>query len=122
MPVPADAEAALLRLDATYERAVSAALERLQLAREKMGCYPEDVHLVRYAADEDLARAHPDLAHIGAAGHAALIGRVREAIQRLGVNVRIVYFDTAAYHAWRGARPDNANLRAEWAVGQTGMQ
>jgi hypothetical protein len=118
LPIPADAAATVLRLDALYERAVREALGRLAAARAEHGGDPEVVHLVRYWSPEDLARAHPDLAPLGPAGHAALVGRVREALVREGVPVRIVAFDPDAYHTWRGRRADTVALRAEWAAEQ----
>lgn len=88
VPIPDDAIAALLALDAEVERRVQATIELLNDRTLQDGA-PECVDLIRYRDDEQLASAHPNFPG-GTAVHNAMIGRCREAIERRGVPVRIL--------------------------------
>lgn len=86
--IPADAVAAIIALDANVELRVQKMLAVLDAQTRKRGA-PEVVDLVRYPDDAELASVHPDFPG-GNAVHNALIGRCREAIERRGIQVRIL--------------------------------
>ncbi|MGN6314562.1 MAG: helix-turn-helix domain-containing protein [Rhodanobacteraceae bacterium] len=117
--LPDDAAEFLLALDAEAELAVDRALGMVAQARAERGEPPQSVTLVRYATPDDLAEAHPELARIGLNYHAAIVGRVREALERASIETRIVFFDHEAYRAWLGKRRDSSATRAAWAAEQS---
>lgn len=108
-PVPVDAAALLLDLDARMAHRAEAAL-----AAACNDCARAHVHLVRYAEAVDL---DPDLRLFGIGFHAALLGRTRELLVRKGASVRIVGYDKPACRAWlrRNGLRDDAAGRAAWA-------
>lgn len=119
-PATGDVADELHRLDAAVERLVQQTLEQVDALAEREGA-PQQVVLLRYASDADLARHQPGLAAAfgeGAAGlHAVALDRIRVALARRGCQVRLVWFDPAAYASWRRRehRPDHAASRAAWA-------
>jgi hypothetical protein len=115
-PIPADAEEFLLALDAEAELAVDRALGMVAQARAEQGAPPQSVTLVRYHSPDDLAEAHPELARAGTGYHAAIVGRVREALERADIHTRIVFFDHDAYRTWLKWRRDSSAMRAAWAA------
>lgn len=115
-PIPADAEESLLTLDAEAELAVDRTLGMVVQARAEQGAPPQSVTLVRYVTPDDLAEAHPELARAGIGYHAAIVGRVREAVERAGIQTHIVFFNRLAYRAWLKRRRDSSAMRATWAA------
>lgn len=117
-PVPDDAAAVLLALDARIEAAVSGAMQQVADVEAAAGHPPEDVVMVRYLSADDLARYRPDMAELPLSTHAALLDRLRVALSRRGVAVRLVYMVPEVYEAWlttRRAR-DSESMRAAWAA------
>lgn len=119
-PTPDDARDFILSLDALAEQQAQRALAVVTEVVAEQGGPPESMHLLRYADDADL---DPALRMYGVGFHSALVGRVREALERAGVRVRIVYYDRAACSAWlraQGLRNDPAG-RSAWAADQAGV-
>jgi len=87
VPLPADAIAALLALDAFVEQRVREAMRVVNAQVTTRGS-PHAVDLVRYRDDQALAQVHPDFPG-GNAVHNALIGRCREALEARGIAVTI---------------------------------
>lgn len=119
-PIPADARELLLELDALAEQQAQRALAVVADVIAEHGYPPEAVHLIRYADDADLENS---IRPYGVGFHAAMTGRVREALERAGVRVRIVYYDKPACSAWlraQGLRNDPAG-RSAWAGHQAGL-
>lgn len=118
--VPEDAAEALRTLDARLERAVSEAMQQVDIATKTMSAAPNKVVLVRYRNDEDLHRYRPDMADLPLATHAALLDRLRLALSRRGIAVYMSYLHPEQYEAWRKSRtlPDNEATRASWAAEQ----
>lgn len=116
-PVPDDAAADLLALDSRLEVAVSGALQQVGAATAAMGGAPAEVVMVRYLSADDLARYRPDMADLPLATHAALLDRLRVALARRGVAVRLVYLEPGLYEAWLKAEgaADSEAMRAAWA-------
>lgn len=119
-PIPNDASALLLELDALAEQQALRAMAVVADATATHGNPPGTVHLLRYADDADL---DPAIRPFGVGFHSAMTGRVREALERAGVSVRIVYYDKPACSAWlhaNGLRNDPAG-RSAWAADQAGL-
>lgn len=121
-PIPNDACEFLRALDERAEQQVRQTQAFVAAARAEQGQAAEGITLLRYADLNELRAVDVDTAHLGLGFHAALIGRVREALEREGVPVRIVFFDAAAYAAWRRAErlPDLSSTRAAWAAQVSG--
>ena len=120
-PIPDDAGDFLLELDAFAEAQAANALAVVQDATQAQGGPPESLCLLRYADDSDLPTA--ELRSLGAGFHSAMTGRVREALERAGVLVRIVYYDKPACGAWLRAQDlrNDAAGRSAWAAEQAGL-
>lgn len=119
LPIPADARDFIRRLDAFAEQHVQHALDTVRAAAEEQGAPPENISLLRYASDDELPAPIPG----GVAIHSAITGRVREALEREGVPVRIIYYDADACAAWtraEGLQNDSAG-RSAWAAHQAGL-
>lgn len=114
LPIPADARDFLQDLDRFAEQHVQHALDTVALAEREQGSPLASVSLLRYASDDDLPAPIPG----GTAVHSAITGRVREALDRAGVRVRIVYYDPAACSAWLRAQglPNDPAGRSAWAA------
>ncbi|MCC6475142.1 MAG: hypothetical protein IT514_15520 [Burkholderiales bacterium] len=72
--------------------------------------------LLRYRTVEDLARYRPDMRELPLPVHGALVDRLRVALARRGIRVRVVWMEREAYDAWRGRRRDAEDVRAAWAA------
>lgn len=119
-PIPDDARDFLLMLDALAEQQARHALTVVADVTATQGGAPDSVTLLRYADDADI---DPPLRRFGGGFHSAMTGRVREALERTGVRVRIVYYDKPACSAWlraNGLRNDPAG-RSAWAADQAGL-
>lgn len=81
---------------------------------------PEKIDLiamVRYAEDEDLWRYQPEFKPFPATCHAALLYRLRLAIEaKGGIKTRMRFMLPEQYEEWLGGREDSPALRAEWAA------
>lgn len=109
-----EAAAQLDSLDRQMNAMVLHAVEGLKKAMAGNG-KPEDITLLRYRNDQDLAAFRVDMAGLPASAHGALIGRVRAAFADFHVPTRIVYMAPAQYRAWLGDREDTEETRAHWA-------
>lgn len=115
--VPDDVAALVLNIDRTLDQAVAQALEvvRQQIAAHG-GELPQEMVLLRYRTDADLAEFRADMAGMPASTHAALLYRTRAALADLHVASRIVYMEPDDYRAWLGREPDTEDRRAAWAA------
>ncbi|MCG7879748.1 MAG: hypothetical protein JAY96_11335 [Candidatus Thiodiazotropha endolucinida] len=117
-PVPEDVAGMINQIEASINYAVGQAVEIINAAKKKQGCYPELVALVRYRTDEDLWRFRGDMRPLPATAHAELLARLTRELSKMGVEFRIVYMEVATYIEWLGNRSDNESTRAEWASQQ----
>lgn len=117
-PVPEDAAATLQALDARLETVVEAAVQQVDAATAEMGVAPDEVVMVRYLSADDLARYRPDMADLPLATHGAMLDRLRVALGRRGVAVRLVYMMPDVYDGWLKSRrvSDSEAMRAAWAA------
>lgn len=138
--VPGDVASLAQGLDSTVSRAAGELLQHAIDAALALGEKPRQVVLLRYSA-EDAAR-YPqgrELASLGrlsgaqaAALQGAAINRIRITRGRLdallptleGSALRIVWMQSDAYEAWRGAQglTDSGLIRADWAAAQVAAQ
>lgn len=117
-PVPDEVAKVLSSLDAQIEHSVIQAVDTLKSAQDAVNGEPDDVVLIRYRTDADLARYRPDMATLPGCVHGALIDRVRLAFGRIGVKTRLVWMDSDSYQKWLGKRKDSDSFRAAWAAQQ----
>lgn len=90
-PVPADVAALILQIDAQFAEATRQALAVVDEQTEKQGQPPETVRLYRYRDDAELWAARPDMRGLPVTAHAALLARVRLALQDRGQAAEIEY-------------------------------
>ena len=118
-PVPADAAAYLLGIDAAIERVVDSALRLAGNSRDGLALltFVEDDDVPADVADDSGLPAGPGLSDL----HQAMTARLWRALATAGVeNVLIVYFDRDAFERWRLAEhlDETPATRAQWAAGQ----
>ena len=89
--VPDDVAELLLKLDAQFAEATRQALAVVDEQTAKQGQPPETVRLYRYRDDAALWEARPDMRDLPVTAHAALLARVRIALQDRGQSVAIEY-------------------------------
>lgn len=90
-PVPADVAALILQIDAQFAEATRQSLAVVDEQTEKQGQPPETVRLYRYRDDAALWAARPDMRGLPVTAHAALLARVRLALQDRGQAAEIEY-------------------------------
>ena len=89
--VPADVAETILRIDAQFAEATRQALAVVDEQTAKQGQPPETVRLYRYRDDAELWAARPDMRGLPVTAHAALLARVRTALQERRQDVAIEY-------------------------------
>ena len=89
--VPADVAELLLQIDAQFAEATRQALAVVDEQTAKQGRPPKTVRLYRYRDDAALWEARPDMRGLPVTAHAALLARVRIALQDRGQSVAIEY-------------------------------
>ena len=90
-PVPADVAELILQIDAQFAEATRQALAVFDEQTARQGQPPETVRLYRYRDDAELWAARPDMRGLPVTAHAALLARVRTALQERRQDVAIEY-------------------------------
>lgn len=125
--VPGDVVALVRKIDAQVSHAARQALAHMA------GAVPDGAAVVftRYRSADDLARYRPDMAGLPAGVQAAMVARVLagcalglggtgvpgDASAPGAVVLRVVWFEPAAFEAWRAQhqQPNTEAARAMWA-------
>ena len=135
--VPADVAKLVRELEGTLDAAAAHAIETVHRMQLENGAPAQDVVLLRYKTDEDLATHYTDQRKTSPAGvmpaslHGAIVGRVRLALRNhqkfAGAGVRVVWFDADDYRKWLPEQhplhqADSSENRAAWAAQQVEAQ
>lgn len=112
--VPADVANLLRHLDASLTESARQAVE---VVSKGMKGDEVEVFLVRYRENEDLWVFRKDMKGLPATCHAALINRVRLALEAIGCRVVIVWMEPGEYSLWlkENKYEDDEARRAQWA-------
>lgn len=113
-PVPEYVTQKLMELNEWRSAALDATADNIRLQMKEKGGKPDSIFVIWYDSLEDwtsLPNREPVMWRLQQAVCAALMGMFSI--------IKLVPFNSLAYHTWRSEREDNESLRAEWAASIT---
>lgn len=116
--VPDDVRILFEQLERVAAETVERGLSAIRAQIEAHGVPAEPILLVRYRDADGLGKYQTDMAGLPVTFHAAILARVRWAMQQEGVEVVIRALDAGAYEAWRRStkQTDSPAMRAQFVA------
>jgi transcriptional regulator with XRE-family HTH domain len=112
--VKPDVKAFLIEIHALYKKIIDNAIKSCVAKKQLDGNY--SVTLIRYKNDEDLHFFVKEFECITAQSHATLLQRLKDALEDLNIDCRIVYMHKSKYFFWLyDDSKDSEENRRLWA-------
>ena len=116
--VPDNVIKMLEKINQNFEESVQGTISMVAHISRARNQKPEWIDQVRYRNDMDLWRHRPDMAPLPAKAHAAKLSRLQRDLHKMGIVLRIVYFDPVDYDVWLKDEDeeDSEAMRSAWAT------